>query len=67
MLPELLAGNRQRSLTKMSPSPPPPSSQTLEPSEEDQLLILKDEEDPQVLAESCPQEFLNLQEKDVSC
>ncbi len=40
-------------------------SQTLEPSEEDQLLIVK-EECQEVLKEKCPLEFVDTEEKDVS-
>ena len=40
--------------------------QTLEPSEEDQLLVVK-EETEEVLKENCPKEFLELQEKEVRC
>lgn len=40
--------------------------QSLEPSEEDQSLALKLEEDSkEVLMETCPPEFVGLQEQDV--
>ena len=39
--------------------------QTLEPSEEDQLLVVK-EYDAEILKESCPQEFLDLKTEDVN-
>lgn len=38
--------------------------QTLEPSEEDQLLVVKGDEE-EILKETCPPEFVDLQEKDV--
>ena len=39
--------------------------QTLDPSDEDQLLVeMSDSEE--VLKESCPVQYLNLEEKDVS-
>ena len=46
------------------PLPHPPIMQSLEPSEEDQLLIVNGE-DEEALKETCPEEFLDLQEKDV--
>jgi hypothetical protein len=38
--------------------------QTLEPSEEDQLLIV-DGDNEEVMKETCPQELLSVQEEDV--